>query len=103
MVMENTVLIMTNVGMNVGLHQKIQCPLKKMICVTIATIVIFMISEHQYAAIRLDRIFVSVKSIMLETGPFARIEKNVKARRILIVQYTQIVLSILVTLSVTVS
>ena len=62
-----------------------------------------MISELQYVLTHQDRILVNVKNIMSGTGLFAKIEKNVKIRKNMIVQYTQIVANTLAVLSVTVN
>ena len=71
--------------------------------VTIATIVIAMISELQYVPTHPDHILVNVKNIMSGTGLCAKIEKNVKIRKNMIAQYTQIVSNTLVVLNVTVN
>ena len=62
-----------------------------------------MISELQYVPTHPDRILVNVKNIMSGTGLCAKIEKNVKTRKTMIAQYTQIVSNTLAVLSVTVN
>ena len=71
--------------------------------VMIAITVIDIIIEHQPASMNPDRILVNVKILTSEMGHFAKIEKNVRTKKIMVVPYTQNVLNILAVLSVTVN